>query len=51
MKAHTDIEQNKKLSDNDLNGGKIKDRTLFFGEDDDDYNSKFDDEEFMVGIY
>lgn len=48
MKAYTDIEQSKKLSDDDLNGGKIIDKSLYFG--DDDEPNKYDDEEFMVGI-
>ena len=30
---------------------KAIDKSLFFDEDDDDYNSRFDDEEFMVGTY
>lgn len=50
MKAYTDIEQSKKLSDNDLNGGKIIDKALYFGDDGDDEPNKYDDEEFMVGI-
>ena len=49
MKAYTDIEQSKKLIDNDLNGGKIIDKALYFGDDDGEPN-KYDDEEFMVGI-
>lgn len=50
MEAHTDIEQSKKLTDNDLNGGKIIDKSLYFDEYDDDIINDYEDEEFMVGI-
>lgn len=49
MKQDKKFELTDKVEDK-FNNGKPLDKSLFFDEDDND-NSKYEDEEFLVGIY